>query len=280
MRREEAFARRTVAQISRGPSWSVTFAGRRVTARRRPLPGLLVIGAVKAGTTTMHHALGRHPRLRGPAIKEIHFFDRPQNWAAGPGWYRAHWPSRPPGADWIAFESTPFYLPVPSVPERIRAVVPDAVLVALLRNPTDRAISHHAHQVRLGHESLPLADALDAEDRRLSAVTGATRALTHFGYRTQGQYAEQLERVFACFPRDQVVVVLSEHMFHAPGLEVQRVLDRLTLSTAVPAEGLRLNVGAPPEADEAVRRSLDRHFAPWNAELERLLGQSTGWPVT
>src|SRR5215204_4694713 len=108
----------------------------RATARVRPLPDFLILGAQKAGTTALYAYLRRHPAILGPSWKEVSFFDR--HWSRGAPWYRGQFPNllrvraaRRRGAVRVG-EASPSYLFHPLAPERVRATVPDARLIVIL----------------------------------------------------------------------------------------------------------------------------------------------------
>ncbi len=127
---------------------------RRLGAGRRVLPDFLVIGAQKSGTSSLFRYLDQHPQVRGSVPKEVHYFSggfapAPDAYARGEGWYRAHFPKKAAMGQGVrAFEATPLYLLHPLAAGRIHALMPAVKLVAVLRNPTDRALSHYFHNVR------------------------------------------------------------------------------------------------------------------------------------
>ena len=127
----------------------------RLHDRPGPLPGFLIIGAQKSGTTTLFAMLGTHPQLTRPTDKEVHYFSL--HYERGEAWYRRHFKGE------IAFEASPYYIFHPAAPERIRATIPNAKLIAILRDPVQRSISHYFHSVLKGHETLPMLEALHAE---------------------------------------------------------------------------------------------------------------------
>src|SRR5262249_23760132 len=98
---------------------------RRASAARRRLPDFLIIGAQKAGTTSLHAYLSQHSSVSPPVTKEVHFFDH--EFHRGNTWYRAHF-RRADGPLTITGESTPYYLFHPLVPARAAAVLPDCKL--------------------------------------------------------------------------------------------------------------------------------------------------------
>jgi hypothetical protein len=244
----------------------------RATAFARPLPDFLIIGAQKSGTTALYAYLRWHPAITGPPWKEVSFFDR--HYGRGERWYRGHFPSRPRtwisgrrnGARTIVGEASPSYLFHPLGPERVREVVPNVRLVALLRNPVDRAYSHYQHEVALGREPLPFEEALDREeertrgeeDRMIREPGYFSHAWWNHTYLARGRYAEQLERWFAVFPRERLLVLPSEELSNRPRETYGRVLDFL---------------GAEPHELDAFPRVFEREYAPMSREArDRLRG--------
>jgi Sulfotransferase domain len=250
---------------------------RGATAALRPLPDFLVIGAQKGGTTSLFRYLEGHPRVSAPCVKEIHFFD--DAFGRGTGWYRAHFPLRRPGSRCRAGEATPYYLFHPRVPERVRATLARAQLVALLRDPVDRAFSHHQHETRAGRERLGFEEAVEAEAGRLaSEPAGEGYAHRHFSYLARGIYADQMERWLRFFPRTQMLVLASEELYASPAEVMDQVYAFLGLEPhggaayAVHNPG-GYSAGPAPET----RARLAAFFAPHNSRLEALLGRGFGW---
>jgi hypothetical protein len=202
------------------------------------LPTFLIIGAAKSGTTSLYHYLRQHPEVFMPAVKEPRYFayaddppamegpgDRASNEAAGAVYtwdaYRALFEDTDDAQ--VAGEASVNYLYSPSAPRRIAERLPDATLVAVLRNPVERAYSHFLHLVRSGRE--PLRDftaALDAEDERRE--TGWEWS---WHYAAMGHYAEQLERYLDRFDRDQLVLYRFEAFKDDPAGVTQDLYRRL-----------------------------------------------------
>ena len=254
----------------------------KATAALRPLPDFLIIGAQKAGTTALYAYLRQHPQITGPSWKEVSFFDR--HYAHGEAWYRGNFPNTL-RARGLVGEASPSYLFHPLAPGRVAAMVPDAKLVALVRNPVDRAFSHYQHEVALDREPLSFEDALEAEDERLRGEEERmradpayfSRAWWDYTYRARGRYAEQLERWLAVFPREQLLIVPNEDLDAEPAQTHALVLEFL---------------GAPPHRLDSYPRVFDRQYEPMNAEtrarlaaefagpnhrLYELLGRNLGW---
>jgi hypothetical protein len=263
----------------------------RATSSLRPLPDFLILGAQKAGTTALYAYLRWHPEITGPSFKEVSFFDR--HYPRGEMWYRAHLPARP--RQWVARrrrgrwpvvgEASPSYLFHPLAPERVVALLPRARLIAVLRNPVDRAFSHYQHEVALGREPLPFEDALAAEDERMRGeMERMLRDPSYFSeawwnhtYAARGRYAEQLERWFAVFPREQLLVLFSDELLQQPEATYARVLDFLGVGSYALSSYPRIFSREYSEMNAATRAQLEGVFAGPNAELAGLLGRELPW---
>ena len=216
-----------VRRVARNTIWGFG----RATARWRPRPDFLVIGAQKAGTTALYAYLRWHPGITGPSWKEVSFFDR--HWWRGEAWYRGQFPLRSRGK--LVGEASPSYLFHPLAPERARVMVPDAKLVALLREPVARAYSQYQHEVSLGREPLSFEDAIAAEEGRTAGEAerlvadpkAFSRAWWDHTYVARGRYAEQLERWLAVFPREQLLVVRTEDLGERPAETYASILSFL-----------------------------------------------------
>ena len=216
-----------------------------------------------------------------------------RHYARGPLWYRAHLPSRPRqcparlrNGSWPAVgEASPSYLFHPLAAERVAALMPDARLVAVLRNPVDRAFSHYQHEVALGREPLSFEDALDAEgermrgevERMLSDPSYFSHAWWNYTYVSRGRYAEQLERWYAAFPREQILVVLSDELSLDPAETYARVLDFLGARPHELSAFPRIFSREYQSMASATRGRLEDEFAEPNLRLAELLGRGLDW---
>jgi hypothetical protein len=252
----------------------------RLTASVRPLPTFLILGAQKAGTTALYAYLRRHPDVTGPTWKEVSFFDR--HYTRGAGWYRGNFPIRRGAA---VGEASPSYVFHPLAPQRVAALVPDARLVVLLRNPVDRAYSHYQHQVALGREPLSFEDALAAEDERLQGEVERMLADPRYfsdawwnhTYRARGLYAEQLERWFAVFPREQLHVLTADELGAETDASYRRVLEHIGVPSRSLPQYPRVFEREYGAMQPETRRRLAESFAEPNSRLYELLGRDLGW---
>jgi hypothetical protein len=264
---------------------------RRLDASDRLLPAIVILGAQKAGTSSLFTCLSEHPDVLSPTEKEVHYFDL--NFARGREWYRAHFPHRSApstsgrsrGPAQLTLEASPYYLFHPAVPERLHSVLPDAKLIVMLRNPVNRAYSHYWHEYERGFERLPLRAALAAEEDRLRGeaaklladVRYRSFAHQHYSYVSRGLYVEQVRAWFARFPSGRFLFVKSEQLFADPEAQMARVLRFVGLP---PENGMRprpVNAGRYPPMDRELRESLTEYYDPHNRQLGELLGPDFVW---
>jgi hypothetical protein len=235
------------------------------------LPDFLVVGAPKAGSTAVHQALVQHPRLFLSNPKEPKYFltgdQKPERRTQrGPGdahsaqewiWERDRYErlfDAAPG-DTLRGESTPFYLWDKAAHRRIYDAVPHAKLIAIIRDPVDRAYSNWTHLRSDGLE--PEADFLAA--CRLEPKRVAAGYAPFWRYLELGRYGEQLEHLFSVFPREQVHVLRYKELIDQPQATLDAIFGFLGaeagLVTRIPASNTSGWAG-PGALNTALRRSI------------------------
>jgi hypothetical protein len=259
---------------------------RETSASQRALPAFLLIGAQKGGTTSMFHYLDAHPAVVPAYEKEINFFAA--HYGRGEAWYRAHFPLQATldrlsdrlGERAVTGDATTWYLDHPHAPARAAALLPDARIVVLLRDPVRRAVSHYHHAVAYGLEDAPtFEEALAREPERLAAE-GSFAGLhhRHRSYRARGCYADQLERWFSAFPKEQVLVLGAHELKSNPRATLDRVCAFAGLT---PIQGAvtftRHNSRRYAPQPEPLLTALRAFYAPHNARLFSLLGCEFPW---
>jgi hypothetical protein len=237
------------------------------------LPNFLVIGAQKAGTTSLYHYLAQHPQIYMSPIKEPCFFNhginsdgkiveekfgnpdqRPSRFSNIEE-YRALF--RGAKDETAIGEASPPYIYAPGTVERIERYVPEARVIAILRNPVDRAYSAFLHAVRIGKE--PLTDftrALLEEDNRIRENWHYT-----FHYRSRGFYYGQLRRYYEVFGREKVGIWLYEDLRKDPVGVAQGIFRFLGVDDAfVPDTSSKHNTSGLPKSEigRATIRAMDK----------------------
>ncbi len=173
-------------------------------------PTLFIIGATKAGTTSLHHYLNQHPEIYMCPSKETNYYAQQsalcllEETVTSPKEYAALF--KDAGDAKVIGETSPAYLCVPDAPRLIAADVPEAKLIAILRNPTERAYSHFLMRRRQGKELREsFAQCIEEED-----IDPAR------SYKSRGFYGEQVERYLKCFPLKQLKLILYEEFLGDP----------------------------------------------------------------
>ena len=261
--------------------------------RGHVLPDFIIPGAAKAGTTSLYDWLSRHPFVRAASQKEVHFFD--YNYYRGEDWYRSHFPlarerdafAAEHGRPWLTGEASPSYITDAWAPERLARDLPGVKLLITLRDPVGRAFSQFQMTRREASEPLhSFADALAAEDERLAPELARGTADPHYyswwigswSYKMRSRYAEQLERWFGLFSREQFHILTLEQL----ASDTQGTLDRVHEFLGLPPHRYddlpHLHSGNYLEAiDSETRDWLAEYFRPHNQRLYQLVGADYGW---
>jgi hypothetical protein len=251
------------------------------TRDARALPDAMIIGAMKAGTSSLHYYLTQHPQVIAPLRKEVHYFDL--NFARGESWYRANFGRLGQGG--VNIDSSPYYLFHPQVPQRAHALVPHARLIVLLRDPVRRAYSHYWHERDKGREPLSFDDAIAAEPDRIgrdherlaSGEIERSEAHQYFSYLARGRYAEQIAPWLRFYGRDRLLALRFEDLAQAPLPALNRTLEFLGLPAVQHAKLEPRNTRRYPAIEPATAERLRDYFAPHAAALEALLGEPMRW---
>jgi hypothetical protein len=255
------------------------------------LPNFLVIGAQKAGTTSLYHYLAQHPQVYMSPIKEPCFFNHEidpdgkvvEEGFGNPGQrtsrishieeYRALF--RGVNNETAIGEASPPYIYVPGTAERIKRYVPEARVIAVLRNPADRAYSAFLHAVRIGKE--PLTDfvrALLEEETRVRENWHYT-----FHYRSRGFYYAQLRRYYRVFGWERVGIWLYEDLRKDPVGVAQGIFRFLGVDdTFVPNTSSKHNVSGVPKGETA-RATIRAMDTLASAFLETFTSESKIYPL-
>jgi hypothetical protein len=263
---------------------------RSLNSSRRVLPDFIIIGAAKGGTTSLFNYLVMHPQVAEPLKKEVHYFDR--NFHKGVNWYRMHFPTsaymeqHSKGSKFVTGEASPYYLSHPLAAIRIRELLPKIKMIALLRNPIDRAISNYQHMVRLGIENETLERALELEQERtagereklLSNGSFYSFSHHHFSYLARGLYATELEPWFDHFPKEQFLITSSEAFYANPAQVFTKSLEFIGLDNWHPPHFKTFNSGGEyTPINPELRTRLSNFFKPHNERLFEIINTRFDW---
>jgi hypothetical protein len=173
------------------------------------LPGLLLLGAPKCGTSTLAAWWDAHPQGYTARRKEVGFFT--VEWERGLDWYRQQFAGAQPGQ--VTCDASPGYMYFDEALDRIKADLPDARLALVLREPVSRVWSHWAYMVALGLEPRSFPRVLDEEERD-QAVAPPGFPL---GYVAMSRYARPVQAILERFDREQLLVLLTDELRDDPG---------------------------------------------------------------
>lgn len=182
------------------------------------LPNLIIIGAMKSGTTSLHYYLNLHPEICMSGKKELDFFIEEKNWNRGIEWYKSNFI----GQAKIYGESSPRYTKYPffqGVPQRIFSVIPQTKLIYIVRDPIERIISHYTYYYSDGRENRSIEEAL-AE-------------LNDNFYVAHSQYFLQLEQYFEFFSASNVLIITSEELSNFPQKTMKKIFKFLGVETDI-----------------------------------------------
>lgn len=226
----------------------------------------MVIGAVKAGTTSVYHYLQEHPQVYLSPIKETKFFqwDGEERRFSGPLDQKIYEMSIKTFEEYQSLfnqvkeetaigEATPSYLYNKEVPMRIYRRFPNVKMIVILRHPAERAFSHYLHTKWMGYEPLSFSEALAQEDERIQLNWGPS-----WHYKQQGFYYEQIKRFMSLFGAQQVRIYLFEDL----------IADTLGTISDIYAY-----LGVDPNFKADVGRKYNVHFFPKNQLIHDLTNQ-------
>jgi hypothetical protein len=242
-----------------------------------PMTGRMVdfilCGAQKAGTSALAAYLREHPGIFMPAGKEVHFFDNDYHFRTGKADYSAyHAEFTPARHHQRVGEATPIYMYWRGAVDRIWQYNPSLKLIVVLRNPIERAFSHWNMERSRGWERLSFWEALHCEEtRHQRALPQQDRVFSYVG---RGYYSEQLSRIWARFPVEQVLVLKSDALRHQPMETVRRVCAFLELHPPDPVTPRTVN--AVPYQTAMQEREKDFLRRAYREEIPAL-EQALGW---
>lgn len=261
---------------------------RQLDAGKRAQPDFLIIGAQKAGTTSLFKYLLQHPQVVPPFKKEVHFFSN--KYRKGLRFYRAHFPRQQDMADHqLTGEASPDYSFHPLAANRIQATLHHPRLILLLRDPAYRALAHYYHMVRRGYEDRSLEEALASapgpihayqhrEQQAILTDRHRSRRFLRYAYLQRGFYLEQIRRYHEHFGKASLLITDSQSLRQNPLRVLQQVFDFLGMdSTFTPGNLRTYNQGHYTSPDLAMVQQLQTFYQPHNQALFEYLGRSFDW---
>lgn len=222
------------------------------------------IGAQKSGTSWVYACLYEHPQICAP-VKEIHFFSRPR-FEKGRDWYESHFKNCTANKKKGEFSTS--YLYSKDAPQRIYDMYPNVKLIAIVRNPVDRAISHYYNAIKSGEIT--------------ESVSFETFAKQEESVISQGKYYEQLVRYIELFQKEQILILVYEDIHKDPKAFMQKIYRFLGIDEAFEASMLYTTVNVARVPKSVVIGRVMHHTAEYLRKigLDRLVHviRKTGAP--
>ena len=201
-------------------------------ARHGPLPNYVIVGAPKSGTSSLARWLMDHPDAFLVPEKELHFFSHSPE--LGLDWYRSRFAAGEAKA--AIGEASPSYLADDASHARMAEAIPDAKLIALLRNPVDRTYSHYWHWFDRKGERRSFAEVVEHELSAPEPITSTRWDEDNpgaYSYLESGRYLSHLESLCTHFPRNQVLVMLFEDVTEDSAESFRRACRHIGIDDSV-----------------------------------------------
>jgi tetratricopeptide (TPR) repeat protein len=243
----------------------------------------LVIGIGKGGTSSLYHYLSQHPDIINPFTKEIGFFS--EKFHCGSDWYMAQFPPLSFRSDkFVTGETYPWYLGQIDTAERVFDLLPNIKLIAILRNPVSRAISHFYMESKLGTECRSLDQAIKDELAILEGIEDPSEVShtyweTERGYIWFSLYLPFLKQWMSIFSKDRFLILDSKNLYCSPAKTLNRVFKFLDLAEFESISHPKINQGSYSysQVDIQLRKTLYDFFYIYNRRLEECLDMNLKW---
>ena len=236
-------------------------------------PNFLIIGAEKCGTSSLYQYIIEHPRVLGAIEKEIHFFT--YNFDRGLDWYRSHFPPLARNSNYITGEASTSYIACHNnAPQRVFKLCPQVKLLAVIRDPIARAISHYHQLVRLGKEYRSLEEVVQTELEILKNVDDIWSIKQKYWSQAKGilwhsLYVYFLQQWLNVFPREQLLIIRSEDLFTNTQDTMSQVFNFLELSEFPQKSYNTYNYGGEyDQLQKSLVQQMKNFFEPHNRKLE------------
>ena len=253
-----------------------------LTSAVRVLPDFLVIGVVRSGTTSLYHNLDQHPNIVKSAYDELGYFD--SNFHLGLNWYRSMFPTKfhkkkiiKKYGKFLTYDVTPFYIYNEMVPKRIHNVLPNIKLIAVLRNPVDRAYSNFHLSIRESGITEPFEKIVEDEKKIIKNINKDNDEeyykFVHDSMLARGFYAEQLERWYKIFPKEQILIIKSEELATETNKVMNEIFQFLGLKEYNITHVIKKNKADYVPMNKEIRKELIEYFKPYNEKLYSLINK-------
>ena len=269
-----------------------------LTGNFRLLPNFIIIGAGRAGTTSLYRYITQHPNVLPSTTKDsnnefadLHFFE--YKISNSVNWYKSHFPLKflhqssvsKNKQNFITGEFTATYMYHPLVPKRIFNLLPKTKLILVLRNPVDKAFSTYNQQKNYKQTNLKFQEIIQSEIERIKFLEVNSQKfhiqspddLIIPNILRHGIYAKYIENWLKSFPLKQIFIINSDDLENS----TQKVLDELFTFLELPSYKIpdisKVNTGNYHPMPKTTREFLLNFYEPYNKKLYELIGRSFDW---
>ena len=262
---------------------------RGLTSPLRVLPDFIVIGVGRGGTTSLYNYLDQHNCIQKSSYDEIGFFD--DNYHLGTNWYRSMFPTKyekqkiiQKFGKFLTYDVTPWYIRRPWVANRIKTLLPSVKIIAVLRNPVDRAYSHYHLTSREKGLTKSFEEIVEDDiqkinnyDNRLKNSEEYYRNFVQNSHIARGFYSEQLENWLTIFNKKNILIISSEDLAKNTQETMDSIFDFLNLDNQTIPNLQKVNVGKYPKMKEETRKFLKNYFFEYNENLFKKIEKHFNW---
>ena len=254
-----------------------------ITASSRVLPDFIIIGSMKSGTTSLYYNICEHPCVKTAAYDEIGYFD--VNYHLGINWYRSMFPTLSQKKKILqkfgyfkTGEDTPFYFWNKLAAKRIHHDLPNVKLIAILRNPIDRAYSEYQNGLRNKTENRKFEQIVEHEIEEISKSQISVELCSkNNAIISRGLYAKQLELWKEKISKNELLIIQTEKFSQDTQNTMNQVFDYLELPKYEITKTRKEKSYKYPKMNEKTREKLLEFFKPHNEELYKMLGYKLNW---
>lgn len=263
---------------------------RQMTRKMRALPDFIIIGASRSGTTSLYYNMSKHPNISPGAEKASSFFDK--NFERGLSFYKSHFPVKPSSNlnkdgkfTFVTGEATTTYLLNPLTAERISDTIPNVKLIAILRNPIDRAFSHFNYHLTRGESKFQSFEEAINYEKKLIKLGNFKKNIFEnkeidyrfCSYLSEGLYVERLEPYLENFSKDQIMIIKYEDYITHEKNVLNKIFNFLNLPVYDISNLSKLNSVNYENINEDTKRNLQDFFKPYNEKLIEKFGPDIRW---
>ncbi len=300
---ENSFRKKTKLWLSEHPvlnpyKFSLGHSYRLLTNQFRSLPDFIIFGSGRAGTTSLYSYLIQHPYIvsattdNSAPVADTHFFEYMTSNKTE--WYKSHFPTnlykshlkRKYNHNILTGEFTSTYIWHPLVPKRIFNLLPNIKLIAILRNPVERAYSSYQQQLQYGFLDLTFEDVIKTELERMElSKTYANYKIDNPDFNNyvipnivrHGIYVDYLKNWYKVFPKEQILIVEANELNNQTGKTLENIFEFLKITNFKIQDLTKANVGKYNPMSKSTKQLLIDFYKPHNLRLYELLGRTFDW---